>query len=78
MNFAPEAFATPSAFRVPSAPTLRVWIGWSPPGGDLLVHELGEAGLEERWLAPAEHVDLLGVGVHGRDVVAPGTRVSRP
>ena len=40
-----------------------------PPGGDLLVDELGEAGLEERWLAAPQHVDLLGVGIDRRDIV---------
>ena len=40
-----------------------------PPGGDLLVDELGEAGLEERRLAAPQHVDLLGVGIDRRDLV---------
>ena len=40
-----------------------------PPGGDLLVDELGKAGLEERRLAAPQHVDLLGVGIDRRDLV---------
>jgi hypothetical protein len=43
-----------------------------PAGRDLLVHELGEAGLEVRRLALEEHVDLLGVGIDRSDVVPEG------